>query len=234
MTAQDLNRDLIGVKGGRAKIATPALIIDLDAMERNIAAMAAHAKKNNIALRPHAKTHKCSEIAKKQMDAGALGICCAKLGEAEALAEAGIDSILLTSPVVTDRGIARVMALNAKIGELRITCDNASVATRLEKAAGEGGKKLRVVVDIDPGLGRTGIAVGDGAVALVEQVANSANLILDGLQCYAGQVQHMESPNERRDASLTAMKALGGLRDTLIAKGVKPALISGGGTGTFN
>src|SRR6201999_3977275 len=118
MTAQDLNRDLIGVPGGRAMIQTPALIIDLDAMERNIAAMAAHAKKNNIALRPHAKTHKCSEIAKKQMGAGALGICCAKLGEAETLAAAGVDSILLTSPVVTEGGIKRLMALNARINEL--------------------------------------------------------------------------------------------------------------------
>ena len=231
---KSLNSDLIGVAGGRALLQTPALVIDLDAMERNIAAMAAHAQKNNIALRPHAKTHKCSEIAKRQIAAGALGICCAKLGEAEALAEAGIDSILLTSPVVTDRGIARVMELNAKIGELRVTVDNASVATRLEKAAAESGKKLRVVVDIDPGLGRTGILPGDGAVALVEQVAKSAHLQFDGLQCYAGQVQHMESPNERRDASLSAMKELAGLRDRLIAKGIKPALVSGGGTGTFD
>src|ERR1700761_7179008 len=135
MTAQDLNRDLIGVPGGRAKIATPALIIDLDAMERNIAAMAAHAKKNNIALRPHAKTHKCSEIAKRQIAAGALGICCAKLGEAEALAEAGIESILITSPVVTERGIARLMALNARINELTVVCDSLTTAKQLAEAA---------------------------------------------------------------------------------------------------
>jgi D-serine deaminase-like pyridoxal phosphate-dependent protein len=234
MAAQDLNRDLIGVPGGRAMLATPALIIDLDAMERNIAAMAAHAKKNAIALRPHAKTHKCSEIAKRQIAAGALGICCAKLGEGEALAEAGIDSILLTSPVVTERGIARVMALNAKIGELRVTCDNASVAKRLDEAAGKSGKKLRVVVDIDPGLGRTGIRPSEGAVALVEQVAKSEGLIFDGLQCYAGQVQHMESPNERRAASLNAMKELAELRDQLKAKGISIPLLSGGGTGTFD
>jgi len=234
MAAQDLNRDLIGVPGGRAMLATPALVIDLDAMERNIATMAAHAKKNNIALRPHAKTHKCSEIAKRQIAAGALGICCAKLGEGEALAEAGVDSILLTSPVVTERGIARVMALNAKIGELRMTCDNASVAKRLDDAARAGGKKLRVVVDIDPGLGRTGIRPGEGAIALVEQVAKSEGLIFDGLQCYAGQVQHMESPNERRAASLNAMKELSALRDQLRAKGITIPLLSGGGTGTFD
>ena len=97
MAAQDLNRDLIGVAGGRWQLQTPALVIDLDVLERNIARMAAHARKNRIALRPHAKTHKCSEIAKLQMAAGALGICCAKLGEAEALADAGIDSILILS-----------------------------------------------------------------------------------------------------------------------------------------
>ncbi|MGN6517786.1 MAG: DSD1 family PLP-dependent enzyme [Rhizomicrobium sp.] len=234
MAAQELNRDLIGVPGGRAMLATPALVIDLDAMERNIAAMAAHAKKNNIALRPHAKTHKSAEIAKLQIAAGALGICCAKLGEGEALAEAGIDSILLTSPVVTERGIARVMALNAKIGELRITCDNASVARRLDEAAGKNGRKLKVVIDIDPGLGRTGIRPGDGAIALVDQIANSANLEFAGLQCYAGQVQHMESPNERRAASLNAMKELAELRDRLKAKGITIPLLSGGGTGTFD
>jgi 3-hydroxy-D-aspartate aldolase len=234
MVAQDLNRNLIGVPGGRAMLQTPALVIDLDAMERNIAAMAAHAKKHNIALRPHAKTHKCSEIAKLQMKAGALGICCAKLGEGEALAAAGVDSILLTSPVVSERGIARVMALNAKVGELRVTCDNASVAARLDEAARAGGKKLRVVVDIDPGLGRTGIRPGDGALALVEQVAKSEGLSFEGLQCYAGQVQHMESPNERRDKSLSVMKELAELRDQLAARGIKPALVSGGGTGTFD
>ena len=229
-----LNTDLIGVPGGRALLQTPALVIDLDAMERNIAAMASHAQKNNIALRPHAKTHKCSEIAKRQIAAGALGICCAKLGEAEALADAGIDSIMITSPVVTERGIARVMALNAKIGELRITCDNAAVAARLEAAAETSERKLRVVVDIDPGLGRTGVRSGDGAIALVEQVARSAHLEFAGLQCYAGQVQHMESPNERRGKSLDVMKELTGLRDQLRAKGISPALLSGGGTGTFD
>ncbi len=234
MTAQDLNAELIGVPGGRAKIQTPALIIDLDVMEKNIAAMAAHAKKHNVALRPHAKTHKCSEIAKLQLAAGALGICCAKLGEAEALAAAGVDSILITSPVVTEAGIARLIVLNARIGELRAVCDNAGVAQRLNAAARASGKKLRVVVDIDPGLGRTGIRPGEGALTLVSQVADSKGLEYAGLQCYAGQVQHMESPNERRDASLSAMKELGGLGDQLKARGLSPQIVSGGGTGTFD
>ena len=229
-----LNEELIGVEGGRAKLQTPALVVDLDALEKNIAAMAAHAKAKGISLRPHAKTHKCAEIARRQIAAGALGICVAKLGEAEAMAEAGIDSILITSPVVSDGGIARLIALNGRVRELMAVCDNADVAKRLADAAKASGKKLKILIDIDPGLGRTGIRPGDGAIALVEQVAASGALEYAGLQCYAGQVQHMESPNERRDASLTALKEFGSLRDQLAARGLAPKILSGGGTGTFD
>ena len=233
MSAQELNADLIGVPGGRAKLATPALVIDLDVFERNLAAMAAHAKARGVALRPHAKTHKSVEIAKRQIAAGALGVCCAKLGEAEALADGGIDSILITSPVVSERGIARLVALNARLNDLMAVCDNAVVAARLDEAARAAGKKLKIVVDIDPGLGRTGIAPTD-ALPLVEFVAHAGGLEYAGLQCYAGQVQHMESANERRSASLSALKELGALRDALAAAGLAPRLVSGGGTGTFD
>ncbi len=234
MTAQALNADLIGVPGGRLQLQTPALLIDLDAMERNIARVTEHARTHNIALRPHAKTHKCSQIARMQLDAGALGICVAKLGEAEALADAGIESILITSPVVTERGIARLIALNGRLRALMAVCDNAEVAKRLAHAARESGKRLALLVDIDPGMGRTGAAFGDAAIALVEQVANSDGLEYAGLQCYAGNLQHLESPNERRDASLSVMKKLADLRAALAARGLAPAILSGGGTGTFD
>ena len=228
-----LNEDLVGIPGGRWKLQTPTLVIDLDAMERNIARMAEHARKRAIALRPHAKTHKSAEIARRQIAAGALGICCAKLGEAEALADGGIDSILITSPVVTEGGIGRLMALNARMRELIAVCDSAEIAASLDGAAGASGKSLRVFVDIDPGLGRTGIRP-ERAAALVERVAGARNLEFAGLQCYAGQVQHMESPNQRRDASLSALAELAGLRDGLAAKGLAPGILSGGGTGTFD
>ncbi len=229
----DLNASLVNVPGGREKLQTPALVIDLDVLERNIAAMAEHARKRRIALRPHAKTHKSVEIARRQIAAGALGICCAKLGEAEALADGGIDSILITSPVVTDGGMARLVALNARIGELMAVCDNQRVATRLAEAARAGGKKLKILIDIDPGLGRTGIAPAD-APALVGFAAQAEGLEYAGLQCYAGQVQHMEPANQRRDASLSALKELGALRDRLAAAGHAPRILSGGGTGTFD
>ena len=228
-----LNEDLVGVPGGARNLQTPALIIDLDAFERNLARMAEHAKARGIALRPHAKTHKSAEIAKRQLKAGAIGICVAKLGEAEALADGGVEQILVTSPVVTERGIARLIALNARVSELTVVCDNADCATRLEEAARASGARLRVLVDIDPGMGRTGIRSQD-APALVAQVASSRALEYVGLQCYAGNLQHLESPNERRDKSLAAMRALGELRDRLAKAGLAPRILTGGGTGTFD
>jgi D-serine deaminase-like pyridoxal phosphate-dependent protein len=195
--------------------------------------MAEHARKVGVSLRPHAKTHKSVEVAKLQIAAGALGVCAAKLGEAEALAAGGIESVLVTSPVVTHAGIARVIALNASMKELMVTCDNAAVAARLDAAAAASGKRLRVLVDIDPGLGRTGIKSAN-APALVAQVARAKGLEYAGLQCYAGQVQHMESPNERREKSLAAMQDLAALRDTLAKEGLAPKIVSGGGTGTFD
>jgi D-serine deaminase-like pyridoxal phosphate-dependent protein len=228
-----LNEAMVGIAGGRARLQTPALVIDLDAFERNVAKMVAHAKKVGVGLRPHAKTHKSAEIARRQIAAGANGICCAKLGEAEALAAAGIDSILLTSPVVSDAGIARVIALNGRMRELILVCDNADVAGRIDAAAQVSEKKLKVLVDIDPGMSRTGIR-SSNAPALVTQVVEARGLEFVGLQCYAGQAQHMESPNERRDASLQVMKELGALKDLLAKSGHAAHIISGGGTGTFD
>ena len=234
MTKQGLNAELIGVPGGWARLATPALVVDLDALEANIAAMAAFAQAKGIALRPHAKTHKCVEISKRQIAAGARGICVAKLGEAEAQADGGIESILITSPVVTEGGMARLMALNARVPALMAVCDNPDVAARLAEAAKASGKPLKLLIDIDPGLGRTGIQTGAGAFELVRQVAESDSLIYAGLQCYAGQVQHMESANERRAASLAALKDLRELTERLTDAGLAPEIVSGGGTGTFD
>ena len=106
----ELHRHLIGRQGSRGELNTPALVIERAALERNIAAMAAFVKANGVALRPHAKTHKSVDIAKMQIAAGAVGLCCAKLGEAEALAEGGIQAILITSPVVTPQAIERLIA----------------------------------------------------------------------------------------------------------------------------
>jgi 3-hydroxy-D-aspartate aldolase len=234
MSARDLNADLVGVPEGRSKLQTPALVIDLDVLERNIAHMAEFARKRGIQLRPHAKTHKSAEIARQQIEAGALGVCVAKLGAAEALADAGVENLLITSPVVTDKGIERLIALNARMPDLMATIDNPETAGRIDTAAKASGKKLKVLVDLDPGMSRTGIPMGDRGFALVEQVTKAGGLEFMGLQCYAGNVQHMESPNERRDRSLSVMRELGEFRDSLKKRGINPRIVSGGGTGTFD
>ena len=232
--AEFLNADLIGVQGGAARLQTPALVVDLDILEANIAAMAAYVNQRGIGLRPHAKTHKCVEISKRQIAAGALGICVAKLGEAEAQADGGIDSVLITSPVVSEAGIRRLVALNGRLGELIVVCDNAEVSSRLSAAAQALGKPLKVLVDIDPGLGRTGVLPGEQAYELVRRVAAAPGLEYIGLQCYAGQVQHLESVNERRTASLAALAELKRFCDGLDELGLTPKIVSGGGTGTFD
>ena len=234
MGAQAVNADLVGDAGGRYRLATPALVINLDIFDRNIARMAEFARARGIALRPHAKTHKCAEIARRQIAAGALGICTAKLGEAEALADAGIDSILITSPVVTDRGVARLMQLNARTGDLMAVCDNEAIATKLAQAAGAHGKKLKLLVDIDPGMGRTGVRPGKDAAELVQMVARNPAFEFKGVQCYAGNLQHLESRNERRDKSLGALAELADFCGGIRRAGTPLKILTGGGTGTFD
>src|SRR3546814_9297220 len=127
-----LDEDLLNRPGGRLEISTPALVLDLDALEANIAAMAGWAKREGIGLRPHAKTHKCAAIGRLQMQAGALGLCCATLAEAEALAAAGLDRFLLTSPAIGDRQIARLLRLAARCAEVMVVVDRKS--TRLNSS----------------------------------------------------------------------------------------------------
>lgn len=234
MAGRFVNEDLIGKPGSRAELATPALVLDLDAFERNVAKMADHCKRNGLSLRPHSKTHKSLDIAKAQLAAGAVGQCCAKLGEAETMGEGGVESLIVTSPIVTSRGIARAMALNAKISDLMLTVDNPENAKALAVAAKAAGKPLKVLVDLDPSLHRTGIAPGEPAMALAKQIHADDNLILRGLQCYAGQVMHIEDFATRREKSLVAMKTLGETRDAFKAAGLPCDICSGGGTGSFD
>lgn len=231
---RDINRPLIGQAGGRSRLATPALVLDLDLFERNLELMAEHCRAKGLGLRPHAKTHKSAQIARRQIEAGAPGICAAKLGEAEALGEAGIEAIHLTSPVVTDAGIARVMALNGKISDLMITVENSVIAAKLGQAAQGAGKPLDVIVDLDVGLHRTGIPWGPDALALVVAVAADGGLNYRGIQGYAGHVMHIEDFAERSGASAKCMDILREARDVLSAKGLEPEIITGGGTGTYN
>lgn len=230
----DLHRHLIGQQGSRAALNTPALVIDRDALERNIAAMAAFAKQHGLALRPHAKTHKSVDIARMQMAAGALGVCCAKIGEAEALADGGINAILITSPVVTPQAIARLAALHERIGDLMVVADNAENVAALAHALGDAERRLRVLVDIDPGIRRTGVASPEAAVDLAQTISRAASLSFAGVQFYCGAQQHIEGYAERRAAIEERTDYLRTVIERLSAAGSAPAIISGGGTGTHH
>ena len=195
------NESLIDERESRARLITPALVLDLDAMERNIATMAAYAAEQGVAFRPHAKTHKSVQIARRQLDAGALGICCATLGEAEALAAGGIDGLLVTSPIVAPAKINRLMALRRDHESLMVTADDMDNLRALESAAAASGFVLDVVIDVDVGLHRTGTRDAETAAALAEAADESVSLRFCGLQGYAGHVQHIEDFGDRRTTS---------------------------------
>jgi 3-hydroxy-D-aspartate aldolase len=232
MNDRELHAHLIGQQGGRKAFNTPVLVIDLDALERNIAKMAAFAKERGIALRPHAKTHKSADIAKKQMAAGAVGVCCAKLGEAEAMADGGIGAILITSPVVSAPAIERLIKLNARIPDLRVTVDNPGNVAALDAAASAAGKTLQVLIDIDPGIRRTGVPSPEAAVAVGERIKAAKSLRYLGVQYYCGREQHIEDYTKRREAIEDRTAYLRTVIEALTGIGMAPGVVTGGGTGT--
>ncbi len=220
----------VGQPGSRALIPTPAAVLDLDAFERNVAKMAARAKAAGLALRPHAKSHKCSALARRQIEAGAVGVCCAKLAEAEALAAAGIGQILVTSPTVGAGPAARAAALAAALPDFRIVLDHPDGAAELGAAA-QG--PAQVLIDVDPGLGRTGVHGPENAVALYRAIAAQPNLRFLGVQCYGGNWQHLEGANARAAAVADGMAGLKAVLAALREAGAAVGVVTGGGTGTF-
>jgi D-serine deaminase-like pyridoxal phosphate-dependent protein len=181
-----------------------------------------------VALRPHAKTHKSVEIARRQIAAGAVGVCCAKLGEAEALADGGIENILITSPVVGPAGVARLTALAARCHGLMAAVDHPDAVAALAAT----GASLRLLVDIDPGIHRTGVANADAAVELAGAIAAAKHLSFAGVQFYCGAQQHIEDFAARREAIEERTAYLAKVVHHLTQAGLTPDIISGGGTGS--
>ena len=226
----DHHENFIGIS--KWKLDTPCLVIDRDILEQNIRSMQAHAGAYGKQIRPHAKTHKCSHIAKMQTDAGCAGICVAKVGEAEGLVQKGLRGVLITSPVVTDYKIERLRQCLSLDRELMVVVDNAENAGKLNEAAEKLGWKLNVLVDLDPGMGRTGVAFQDG-LALGQLISRLPALRLRGIQCYAGHVQHISSFEERRRASLHWMEQAGAVVRQFRQNGLPAEIFTGAGTGTF-
>ncbi|RAK63773.1 alanine racemase [Phenylobacterium kunshanense] len=221
---------VLGRPGSRDLIPTPAAVIDLDAFDRNVAKMAARAAEAGLALRPHAKSHKCAALARRQIDAGAVGVCAAKLGEAEALAAAGIGQILVTSPIAGAVNAARAARLAAELPDFRIVIDHPDAAAELGGAAAG---PIQVLIDIDVGMGRTGCHDPAQAADVARAVLAQPNLRLLGVQGYGGSWQHMPGANGRAAAVAEGMKALTAAIAAIRDAGGAVDVVTGGGTGTF-
>lgn len=223
----------IGKPGSRWRLPTPALVVDLDAVEANIALMAERARAAGLGLRPHAKSHKSAYLARQQIAAGARGVCCAKLGEAEALADAGIEGILITSPPAGAASFSRAAALAARVPGFMVAIDHPSAALGLGAAATAAGATLDFIIDVDVGLGRTGVESPQAAVAVAEAAAGTGSMRLRGVQGYGGQWQHMVGLEARREATETGMARLSTAIAALREAGHEVEIVTGGGTGTF-
>lgn len=227
-----LHAHLMGKANGRSQLNTPVLLIDEAALDRNIAKMAGFARDTQVALRPHAKTHKSVDIAKRQIAAGALGLCCAKIGEAEVLAAGGIPGLLITSPVTAAPAIARLAALAAKADDLMLVVDHPDVAAKLDAALERAGAQIQVLIDIDPGIARTGVASPAKAVELAQVIEKLPRLRWRGVQFYCGSQQHIADFSERRAAMEQRADLLHSHLAALGEAGFVPEIVSGSGTGT--
>ncbi|HYF09594.1 MAG TPA: DSD1 family PLP-dependent enzyme [Acetobacteraceae bacterium] len=214
------------------EVDTPALLIDLDAFEHNLATMQSLLAPTGAKLRAHAKTHKSPVVAKLQMAHGAVGQCTQKVAEAEALAWGGIPDVLVTNQVVTPRKLARLAAL-ARIAKVGLCADEEAQVALAEGAAKAAGVRLPVLVEIDVGMARGGTEHGPPAVALAERIARSPHLIFGGLQAYHGTAQHKRAPEERAAAIAEAVARTRRTVEQLRQRGLECAIVGGAGTGTF-
>ena len=214
------------------EVDTPALLVDLDAFEFNLGHMAELLAPTKAKLRAHAKTHKSPVIARLQMARGAVGQCVQKVAEAEALAWGGIPDILVSNEVVGATKLARLAAL-AKISKVAVCADDAAQVAAIEAAAADAGVRLPVLVEIDIGAGRCGIAPGPDAVALAKRIAASKHLIFGGLQAYQGSAQHKRTVEERRKLIDVAVEGSRRTVEQLRQQGLECPIVGGAGTGTF-
>lgn len=226
-------------------IDTPALVIDLDAMKRNLGRMAEFAKKHHIRWRPHAKLHKSVALAKMQIKAGAVGVCVQKTAEAEIMVAGGIDNVYISNEVIAPAKLARVAALTQAVaphgGKIAIAVDSLEGVSRLAQAMNEARTRthsgaatvIDVFVEIDVGQGRCGVEPGLAAVTLALEIRKHPALRFAGLQAYQGQAQHLRSAQERRLAIASAVDMVVMTRQLIESQGMQAGLITGSGTGSL-
>jgi len=215
-----------------AEVDTPALLLDLDAFERNLDRLDRSLADTTIRVRPHAKSHKCPEIALRQMARGAIGVCCQKVSEAEAMVEGGVMNVLVSNEVVGAPKLARLAAL-ARRARVSVCVDNEQNVADLDAAARAAGAKLDVLVEVNVGANRCGVDPGQPAAALARHVGAAKHLRFAGLQAYQGAAQHARTPIERKAAIARAVQHVRDTIEALQALGLKPEIITGAGTGTY-
>lgn len=227
------NMHLIGVSGGRTRLTTPCLVVDQERLERNLDVARKVASKSGMVLWPHAKTHKCSRLAKLQLDRGAERICVANIHEAEVFVAAGVSPLLITSPVIGSAKIDRLMSLIEQAPDLLVVIDNAANAAQLSATAANRGVIVRVLIDVDVGMQRTGVGNLEQIQALAKGVSGFEALKLVGVQGYSGRIQHIHSYAQRH---ATYGEHLGFLRagqEALRGMGCEISIVTGGGTGSL-
>jgi len=227
-----MNRSPADVGMSVEEVDTPALLVDLDAFEHNVARMATFCREAGVRLRAHAKTHKSSDIAKFQIASGAVGICCQKVSEAEVMVDGGVHDVLVSNEVVGSRKIERLanLAGRARIG---VCVDDPGNVEELDRAAGASGSSLSVLVEVDVGAGRCGVATAGEAVNLALRTADSANLKFMGLQAYQGSAQHIRVFEERRTAIECSIEKTRKIVDNISGAGLQCETITGAGTGSY-
>ena len=227
------NRHLIGRPVADPDFATPALLVDRAALAANIATMARLAASRGVELRPHAKAHKSARIVRMLMEAGAVGACCATVREVEALADAGLPGILLTTPVASPAAVARLVHAREKVGDLAVVVDHRLEVDLLASMA-RPGRPVDVLVDVDMGLGRTGVTTGAEAVELARRIAAAPALRYRGVQAYYGHLQHVAALADRHAKVAEQWQHLAKVLAALAAAGLAAEIVSGGGTGTHH
>jgi len=211
---------------------TPALVLDLDAFEHNLDLMANAVRGSGLALRPHATSHKCPDIALAQVARGAVGICCQKVDEAAAFVRAGIADVLVTNEIVTPAKITRLAQL-AQSATVGVLVDNAGVIADLSAAAVTAGGKLHVYIEVDVGAHRCGVPPGEAAVTLARALDGAPGLRFRGLHAYQGAAQQLRSPDARKAAIEHAARLAGQTRVMIEKAGIACPVITGAGTGTW-
>jgi D-serine deaminase-like pyridoxal phosphate-dependent protein len=217
-----------------ADIATPALLVDLAALDRNISRLAGYLKVQapGVRLRPHAKTHKSPDIAHRQIAAGAIGVCCQTVAEAEAMAAAGVTDILLSNQIA-DAGKAERLAVIAGVSRLSVCVDDTSQVALLADAAATAGVTIHVLVELDVGGARCGVQSADAAVAMARRVVSAPALAFEGIQAYHGRAQHLRKPSERQTAIAEATRLAAAASAAIGDAGIACRTITGAGTGSF-